>query len=68
MINDKDIEKFANEINQIVGLAIKLADNDPLRAQQLLDTSAYLHRSVFNKSDITATMEELEDEYTRVMQ
>jgi len=64
-MNREDIEKFTEEVRQIGDLAIKLADNDPLMAQLLLDNTAFMHRSIFNKSENTVTMEELEDEYIR---
>ncbi len=64
-MDNKDIEDFAKKVTQIGNLAIELADKDPLRTQQLLDTTAFLHRDLFNKSNATVTMEELEDEYIR---
>ncbi len=64
-MDNKDIEDFSKKVTQIGDLAIELADKDPLRTQQLLDTTAFLYRKSFNESDATATMEELEEEYIR---
>lgn len=65
MVTEEEIQAFANAVEQLGDLALELADGDPLRAQQLLDTTAFMYRRLFNKSDATATMEELEEEYIR---
>lgn len=64
-IVEPDLKAFAKEVKKIGDLALKLAGDNPLRAQQLLDMASFMHRRLYNKSDATATMEEFEEEAIR---